>query len=173
MARNTTMTRNATSPRNGTTAGTSRRLPWWLGPANRAIMVLQRVGLVVGTQHVLSIPGRRTGTLRSTPVSLLTVDGRRYVVTGFDTHWVLNARAAGWGILSRGRRREHVAIVELPVEERAPILREFPRQVPHGVQFFERLLDLPSDPDAFATAAPRCPVFRLDSEVRGADRRDP
>jgi hypothetical protein len=43
-----------------------------------------------------------------------------------------------------------------------PILREFPVQVPGGMPMFERLLDLPGDPEAFAQAAPRCPVFRLD-----------
>lgn len=74
-----------------------------------------------------------------------------------------NVRAACWGFLARGGKKERVALVELPVEERPPILREFPRQVPHGVQFFERLLGLPNDPEAFAEAAPRCPVFRVDS----------
>ena len=54
-------------------------------------------------------------------------------------------------------------LVELPIEERPPMLREFPRQVPHGVQYFEKLLNLPGDPEAFAAAAPRCPVFRFDS----------
>src|SRR6266581_8538515 len=107
------------------------RLPWWLKPANRVVIVLNRLGLAIGTQHVLSIPGRKTGKLRSTPVSLLTVDGRRYIVTGLETDWVKNARASGWGLLTRGRKKERVALVELPIEERAPILREFPRQVPH------------------------------------------
>jgi len=139
-----------------------RKLPWWLKPANQVIMILNRRGLVLGTQHILSIPGRKTGKLRSTPVSLLTVDGRRYIVTGFETQWVKNARAAGWGFLSRGRMKERVALVELPVEQRAPILREFPTQAPHGVQFFERLLSLPNDPEAFAAAAPHCPVFRVE-----------
>lgn len=138
------------------------KLPRWLKPANRIIIVLNRLGLVVGTQHVLSIPGQKTGKMRSTPVSLLTVDGQRYIVTGFETNWVKNARAAGWAMLERGRKKERVALIELPATERAPILREFPRQVPHGVQYFEQMLGLPSDPEAFAAAAPRCPVFRID-----------
>ncbi len=143
-----------------------RKLPWWLGIANRLIMFLNRRGLVLGTQHILTIPGRKSGKLRSTPVSLLTVSGDRYIVTGFDTQWVKNARAAGWGYLRQGRRQERVSLIEAPVEQRGPILREFPKQVPHGVEFFERLLDLPNDPDAFAEAAPRCPVFRI-AEYRG------
>jgi hypothetical protein len=144
---------------------TKVNLPWWLKPANRVIMVLNRLGLPIGTQHVLSILGRTSGKMRSTPVSVLSVAGQRYIVTGFNTDWVKNARAAGWGVLTRGRTRERVRLVELPIAERAPILCEFPRQVPHGVQYFEKLLDLPHDPEAFATAAPRCPVFRIDAWV--------
>jgi len=140
-------------------------LPWWLKPSNRVVMALNRLGLAIGTQHVLSIPGRKTGVLRSTPVSLLTVEGRRYIVTVGETDWVKNARAAGWGMLTRGRKQERVAMIELPVELRGPILREFPRQVPHGVQFFTLVLGLSNDPEAFAAAAPQCPVFRVEALV--------
>ena len=138
-------------------------LPTWLKYMNRLIIALNHLGIGFGTWYILSIPGRKTGKMRSTPVSMLHVNGQRYVVTGFDTQWVKNARKVGKGMLARGRKKEQVVLVELPVEERAPILREFPRQVPHGVQFFEKLLNLPADPEAFAAAAPRCPVFRLDS----------
>ena len=137
-------------------------LPKWLKFANRAIIALNRLGVSFGTWYILSIPGRKTGKMRSTPVSVLHVNGQRYVVTGFETQWVKNARKVGRGILARGRKKEQVVLVELPVEERPPILREFPRQVPHGVPFFERLLNIPGDPETLAAAAPRCPVFRLD-----------
>lgn len=139
------------------------KLPRWLKPANRVIIALQRLGLAVGTMHLLSIPGRKSGKLRTTPVSPLTVDGERYIVGGFQgADWVKNARVSGWGILARGRKEERVALIELPEEERAPILREFPREVPHGVQFFVKagILESP-DPESFAAAAPRCPVFRI------------
>jgi len=137
-------------------------LPWWLKPANKIIMLLNRLGLPIGSQHILSIPGRKSGKLYSTPVSLLTVEGQRYICTVGETGWVKNARVSGWGLLARGRKQERVALAELPVAERAPILREFPRQVPHGVQFFELVLGIPNDPEAFAAAAPHCPVFRID-----------
>ena len=75
------------------------RLPSWLKGVNRVVMALQRVGFVVGTMHVLAVPGRRSGVYRSTPVSLMTVDGHRYIVAGLDdADWVLNARVAGRGI---------------------------------------------------------------------------
>jgi len=142
-------------------------LPKWLKFANRAIIALNRLGMSFGTWYILSIPGRKTGKMRSTPVSVLHVNGQRYVVTGFETQWVKNARKDGRGMLARGREKEPVILVELPVEERPPILREFPRQVPHGVPFFEKLLNLPGDPETLAAAAPRCPVFRLDGLMRG------
>ena len=141
----------------------TNELPRWLAPANRVVTAMNKAGLAPGTQYVLSIPGRRSGLMRSTPVSLLEVDGARYVVTGFDTQWVKNARVAGWGTIQRGREITPVVLRELPVDERAPVLREFPVQVPHGTPFFERLLGLPADPEAFAAAADRCPVFRLDT----------
>ncbi|MDF3041025.1 MAG: uncharacterized protein K0Q71_3731 [Thermomicrobiales bacterium] len=139
------------------------RLPSWLKGVNRVVMALQRLGFVVGTMHVLAVPGRRSGVFRSTPVSLLTVDGHRYIVAGLDdADWVLNARVAGHGMLRRGRTEEHVSLVELPVEERARILREFPRLVPQGVPFFTRLYGVTADPDQFAGLAETCPVFRVE-----------
>ena len=117
--------------------------------------------------HVLAVPGRHSGVFRSTPVSLLTVDGHRYIVAGLDdADWVLNARAAGRGMLRRGRTEEHVSLVELPVEDRAPILREFPRLIPQGVPFFTRLYGVSADPEQFAGLAETCPVFRVERRVR-------
>ncbi len=116
---------------------------------------------------MLSVPGRKSGKLRTTPVSLLTVSGNRYIVSGLpDSDWVKNVQAVGWGILATGRKTERVALVELLVEERAPILREFPRLLPAGVGFFRQLYGLPRDPamlpEAFERLAPTCPVFRVE-----------
>jgi len=79
-------------------------LPKWLKFANRLIITFNRLGLSFGTWYILSIPGRKTGKLRSTPVSVLHINGQRYVVTGFETNWVKNARKVGKGMLSRGRK---------------------------------------------------------------------
>jgi len=141
------------------------KLPGWLKLANPLVVALQRrFGFVIGTMRVLSVPGRKSGRMHATPVSPLTVGGQRYVVGGLDgADWVKNARASGWGVLARGRTEERVGIVELPVEERGPILRAFPQEVPHGVQFFRRMYGVSSDPEEFAALAPRCPVFRIES----------
>ncbi|MDQ2787855.1 MAG: nitroreductase/quinone reductase family protein [Chloroflexota bacterium] len=144
------------------------RLPRWLKPMNRVNMAIQRLGLPIGPVHVLSVPGRTSGVLRSTPVTPLIVDGHRYIIGGqTDADWVKNARASGWGMLATGRNRQRVTLTELPIEERAPILRAFPRLVPGGVPFFRQLYGLPKDPaglpEAFAALAPRCSVFRIDT----------
>jgi F420H(2)-dependent quinone reductase len=130
--------------------------PRWIVSLNIAAL---RLGLKVGSQHLLSIPGRRSGKSRSTPVSIVAVGGLRYVVAAFsEVDWVKNARAAGEGVLARGRSRERVRIVELPIEERPAVLVEFLRQVPGGVRFF----GLSSDPKVIVTQADRYPVFRMD-----------
>jgi deazaflavin-dependent oxidoreductase (nitroreductase family) len=141
-------------------------LPRWLKPGNRLVIALQRLGLRTGTIQVLTVRGRTSGTMRSTPVSLLTVAGTRYLIGGMaDADWVQNVRAAGTGILASGRHSERVTLIELPVAERGVILREFPRRVPAGVFYFRRLYALPNDqaalPEAFAGLAPRATVFRV------------
>lgn len=142
------------------------QLPWWLKPLNRVIVALQRLGLVIGPTRLLSVPGRKSGELRTTPVSPLRVNGSLYIVAGLDgAAWVKNARAAGWGILARGRKQARVGLVELEPGERGPVLREFPTKVPGGVPFFRRLYGVSPDPDEFAALAPLCPVFRVE-EVR-------
>jgi deazaflavin-dependent oxidoreductase (nitroreductase family) len=125
------------------------------------------MGLALGTMRVLSVPGRKSGNLQTTPVSPLTVGGKLYVVGGtVEADWVKNARAAGWGMLKQGRHSQRVTLVELPVAERPAILREFPRLVPGGISFMRRLHNLPSDaaalPEAFAALADRATVFRID-----------
>lgn len=140
------------------------RLPRWLPAANRVVRGLNRLGLRLGTVHVLTVPGRRSGQPRPTPVSPLTVDGRRYVVAGFpDADWARNVRAAGQGELASGRRRVRVRLAEItdPGERRA-VVRAFPAEVPHGVPFFVRIgLVATGSADEFEAAADRVAVFEI------------
>jgi deazaflavin-dependent oxidoreductase (nitroreductase family) len=119
--------------------------------------VLRR-GLKVGSQHLLTVAGRRTGQPRSTPISIARVEGRRFIVAAFEyASWVANVRAAGSGWLARGGTQEPVRLVELPVEERGPILRAFLYQVRGGTRFFGRLTE-----DEVVEGAERFPVFRVE-----------
>jgi deazaflavin-dependent oxidoreductase (nitroreductase family) len=124
----------------------------------RLNVALLRRGLKVGSQHLLSVRGRRSGAERVTPVSLVTVEGNRYIVAAFaEADWVKNARAAGAGSLSRGREREAVRLIELPEADRGQVLRAFLRQVRGGVRFFDS-----ANPDEVVASAARYPVFRVD-----------
>jgi len=116
-----------------------------------------RRGLKLGSQHLLTVPGRRTGLPRSTPVSIATVAGSRYIVAAFaDADWVANVRAAGAGTLERGGRSEDVTLMEIPGAERPPVLRAFLQQVRGGVRFFGQ-----QTADEIVAAADRYPVFRI------------
>jgi deazaflavin-dependent oxidoreductase (nitroreductase family) len=130
--------------------------PMWMVRLN--VAMLHR-GLRIGSQYLLSVRGRKSGEERSTPISIATIDGGRYIVAAFsEAAWVQNVRAAGAGTLRRGRKVEQVRLVELPVEERGPVLRAFLQQVKGGVRFFGS-----ADPAVVVAAGHRYPVFRLDS----------
>jgi hypothetical protein len=131
---------------------------------SNVIIGLQRLGIAFFSFHVISIPGRRSGRMRATVVSPFVVDGNRYLLSFGELDWVRNARAAGWANVSRGRKQEKVALVEIKSPESRSIVREFPRQIPAGAQFFVRmgLVEKPAGPDEFETAAERLALFRMD-----------
>jgi deazaflavin-dependent oxidoreductase (nitroreductase family) len=141
------------------------RPPWWLKYVNKVMIGLNKLG-VGGDKGplVLTVVGRRSGKLRSTPVTPMTVDGHRYVVGGLPgADWVANVRAAGEATLHQGRSTTRVRMVELPAEEAAPLLRQFPVLVPTGVSFIRNAgLVTGPNPDEFEALAGRIPVFRFD-----------
>jgi deazaflavin-dependent oxidoreductase (nitroreductase family) len=142
------------------------RPPWWLKPANTVFIQMSRLGMSFGGESpaVLTVRGRKSGRERSTPVTPMTVDGKRYVVAGFPgADWVANVRAAGQATLARGRHAQTVRMVELSPEHARPILRAFPTEVPTGVGFMTRAgLVSEGRPEEFEALAGRCAVFRLD-----------
>jgi deazaflavin-dependent oxidoreductase (nitroreductase family) len=140
------------------------RPPWWLKYVNKVMIGLHRLGVGFGGKGpvVLTVPGRKTGKLRSTPVTPMTVDGKRYVVGGLPGgDWAANARAAGEATIRIGRHTERVRMVEMPVDGARLLLRAFPVQVPSGVGFTKNAVTGPY-PDEFEALAGTCPVFRLD-----------
>jgi hypothetical protein len=140
-----------------------RRAPGWLKYANKLVKAMIRRGFAPGPHHILSVPGRRSGVLRGTPVAIISAAGKRYVVGGFTgADWVRNAEAAGWGMLRRGRRENRVTLTELPASERPPVLRQFAKEVRGGRGFLAVASD--GTDKEFAAAALQHPVFRIDDE---------
>ncbi len=136
------------------------RLSRWRRLLNGLVRPLARLGLAGPRTCVLTVPGRTSGRLWSTPVSIVRTDDKRWLVAPYgDRNWVKNARAAGWVELQRGRRRERLAVVELDPREAVPVLREYFRRGRVTRPFFD--VDLDSSDDAWLAEAPRHPVFEL------------
>lgn len=139
--------------------------PRWLKPVNKMMIAMQKLGIPTGPPMVLTVPGRKSGQPRSTPMTPFTLDGQLYTVAGFpNADWARNARAAGAGTLRHGRKTRPVQIIELSSEQARPVLREFPVQVPVGVSFLKRAgLVREGTPDEVEALAGQIAVFRFDS----------
>jgi deazaflavin-dependent oxidoreductase (nitroreductase family) len=127
---------------------------------NAVVTPLVRLGTGPGHTYLLAVPGRKTGRIYRTPVTLVEQGDRRWLVAPYgERSWVKNARAAGCVELRRGRRTERVRVDELPPGDRATVLRDYLRQVPFTRDFFDAEPGAPLE--AFAAEADRHPVFRI------------
>lgn len=144
-------------------------LPPLVRRTNRFVTPLLRLGVPLGPMYLLTVRGRRTGKPRTTPVATFMYEGGRYVMQAIPAaSWVVNVRAAGWAILGRGPRRPRVSLVEVPVEERRPMLRHAGSMAPARLvrQFYEvGLIDSP-DAESFAAAAHKIVVFRVEEQKK-------
>jgi len=127
---------------------------------NALVRPLARLGLAGPRTHLLTVPGRTTGRLWSTPVSVVEYDGARWLVAPYgERNWVRNARAAGWVELRRGRRRERVELAEVLPDAAVPVLRRYWTRTRLTRPFFD-VTGTSTDEQWLAEAA-RHPVFRL------------
>jgi len=127
---------------------------------NILVRPLARLGLAGKRTHVLTVPGRKSGKRYSTPVSLVFLDGERWLVAPYgEREWVKNARAASSVELTRARKTERVRIEEVGPEQAAPVLRAYLRSTPVTAPFFDAKRSSPLE--KFAEEADRHPVFRL------------
>jgi deazaflavin-dependent oxidoreductase (nitroreductase family) len=141
----------------------SRPLPRSLRLTNAVVGFLNKVGLPTGPMYVLRVKGRKSGKEYTNPVSPVKVDDVLYILQAFpEADWVKNARAAGEGTLVRGRKAQRVRLVEVPVDERAPIAEALPTQVPSAAKVYvDNGVVADRTPAAFAKAAPGIPIFRV------------
>jgi len=132
----------------------------WRRGLNALVRPLARLGLAGRSTHVLTVPGRESGRLWSTPVSIVRDGDERWLVAPYgERNWVKNARAAGWIELRRGRRRERLAVEEVNAEQAVPVLREYYRRFRVTRPFFEVTLE--ASHDEWLAEASRHPAFRL------------
>jgi hypothetical protein len=111
----------------------------------------------------LEVAGRRTGRLTRFPLGMADWRGDWYLVPmlGENCNWVRNVRAAGGLVILRHGRARACRLVEVPVDERAPILKRYLQTVPGARPH------IPVDRNAplaeFAAIAARYPAFRVET----------
>jgi deazaflavin-dependent oxidoreductase (nitroreductase family) len=130
---------------------------------NSVTTAMIRLGVGPAGMRLLRVRGRTTGLARTTPVNLIEVDGRRWLVAPYgEVGWVRNVRAAGEADLLRGGRVEHIRPREATAAEAVLVLRAYLGRLRRVVG---RYFDVtPGSPDAaFAAEAPLHPVFSADA----------
>ena len=149
-------------PANG---GRPAHVPAFVSIFNPIASRLLRIGTPLGPNALLTVRGRKSGQLRTTPVALVEVNGRRWVQSPFgDVNWVRNLRAAGEATITVNRRPESVEAIELSTAEAArffkDVLGPYVGRIPLGGWLVSLLGlgEILSDPDA---AAAKHPVFEL------------
>jgi len=121
------------------------------------------VGLGFGLKHnyLLQVRGRKSGKLYSTPIDLLELDGRRFLVAPRGrTQWVRNAEAAGEVALKRGSFRQQFQLRAVADADKPPLLKGYLDSFKTTVQ---RYFPVPagSEAQAFVGIAANYPVFEL------------
>jgi len=130
---------------------------------NRAWAAVASSGVASNYLVTLEVTGRKSGRIVSLPLVMAVVDGQRYLVSmlGDNVQWVHNVRAAGGRAVLRSGGREEIQLDEVPVDQRAPILRAYLQRAPGARPH------VPVNKDAalaeFQKVAAAFPVFRLAS----------
>lgn len=154
----------------------NQRLNQWLyrgGRPNRVARVVNGLwarlfatGRGPAAAAAVEVTGRRTGRRVTLPIVVVDLDGEQYLVSmlGEQTSWVRNVRAAGGQAVLVHRGRTPVHLEDVPVPQRAPIIKRYCQIAPGG------RVHIPVDPDApleeFQAVAARYPAFRVTPEGR-------
>lgn len=127
------------------------------------------LGVPMGPDVLLTVRGRTSGLLRTTPVTIGEYGGRRGFISPFgESNWVRNLRAAGTGTVRFGRRREQIRAVELDHDDAVRFLREVVAPLAAGSRlgnwFVRRVDKVDIDhPEEAVVGMPVFEVFAVDS----------
>ena len=120
---------------------------------------LARAG-VIPRSYVLTTVGRKSGQERRNPVTVVDLDGKRWLVAPYGVvPWVLNARAAGEVRLTRWFTTTRYAVRQVGPEEAGPVLKQYITVASVPRPYFAATVDDP--PEAFAREADGHPVMEL------------
>lgn len=129
---------------------------------NRTVGFLVGLGLGPAHIHLLEVRGRKSGKLFRTPVDVLQMGGKQYLVAPRGrTQWVRNAEAAGEiTLLKRGGNRQKFRLRAIPDTHKPPILKAYLDTFRREVQRYFSVA-AGSPPEDFAAIAPNYPAFEL------------
>ena len=132
----------------------------WVKTLNAAASAMARRGR--GPASELTVAGRKSGQLRTVPVTPIEVDGSGYLVSPYgEVGWVHNLRAAGEGTLARNGTSRRITVDECAADEAGKVLKLYHED-------FKRIVgpyfDVPEEPTTadFAAVATDHPVFRYE-----------
>jgi deazaflavin-dependent oxidoreductase (nitroreductase family) len=140
------------------------RAPGWFTRYffNPQMTLMARLGISMNGARTLAVKGRKSGQWRTTPVNLLTHDGRRYLVSPRgETQWARNLRVAGTGELRLGRRAESFRARELGDDDKVPVLRAYLRRWRAETGIFFGGTGPNSSDEQFRAIASRYPAFEV------------
>src|SRR5512143_3293658 len=110
-----------------------QRPNWLARTLNRVDVALSRLGIASNYGlATLEVTGRMSGRTISLPVAIAVVEGQRYLVSmlGKNVQWVKNVRASGGRAVIRSGSREAAQLEEVPVDQRAPIIKAYLKRAP-------------------------------------------
>ena len=128
---------------------------------NRAFGLLVKIGLGLAHNYLLEVRGRKSGRTYSTPVNLLELGGKQYLVAprGY-TQWVRNVAANPEATLVKGSKRRQVSLKPIDDHRKAGILKEYLDRYKTTVQRYFPI-EAGSPAQAFQPLAARYPVFEV------------
>jgi deazaflavin-dependent oxidoreductase (nitroreductase family) len=128
---------------------------------NRAFGVLVGLGLGLRHSYLLQVRGRTSGRTYATPVNVLELHGRRWLVAPRGrTQWVRNVEVAGEVVLRRGWRRQRVRVRPVADADKPEILAAYLDRFRFTVQRYFPV-GAGAAPAEFVPVAVRYPVFEL------------
>jgi deazaflavin-dependent oxidoreductase (nitroreductase family) len=128
---------------------------------NRVFGFLVGLGLGFAHNYLLEVRGRKSGKLFSTPVDLLELDGKRYLVAPRGrTQWVRNAEATEEITLKKGSKRLKFRLRAISDTDKPQILKAYLDNFKREVQTYFPIL-AGSPVESFAAIAGSYPAFEL------------
>lgn len=128
---------------------------------NKTFGFLVGMGLGFSYNYLLQVRGRKSGKIYSTPIDLLEIDGKRFLVAPRGrAQWVRNAEVAGEVMLKKGSQRNKFGLRALTDEEKPAILKAYLDQFKREVQgYFPVAAGSPVE--AFRELVQNYPAFEL------------